>query len=145
MKDYRLDRSEHLAALSLKMGFLVVSDIQGAEILSAFDDYIVFEGNPYRHLAIRYERSRLARRECINVHGNACAICGFQFGSAYGEKMENLILVHHLKMISTSGGCRAIDPSRDMRPICANCNYVIHRRKPPYIIEEVKNMLISRG
>lgn len=147
MKDCQFDRGEHLAELSLKMGLPsdALSDIQDSSKLYVFDDHIFFEGEPYRHLAIRYERSRLARNECINVYGRACAVCGFEFGAAYGLEMEDLIQVHHLEMISSNQGCRAIDPARDMRPVCANCHYVIHRKNLPYTIEEVKDMLSLRS
>jgi predicted HNH restriction endonuclease len=143
MKGCHFDRGAHLAALSRKMELPADAppDIQDVSNLSTLDDHIVFEGNSFRHLAIRYERSRLARNECINVYGRMCAVCGFKFGAVYGPEMEDLIHVHHLEMISSSGGCRAIDPARDMRPVCANCHYVMHQRNPPYTIEEVKGML----
>ena len=34
-----------------------------------------------------------------------------------------------------------LDPIRDLRPVCPNCHAVIHRREPPFSIEEIKHML----
>lgn len=143
MKGRQTDRGAHLAALSLRMGLPtdVMSADRGISESTTIDNSSLVEWNPYRHLAIRYERSRVARNECIKVHGHVCAFCGFDFGSAYGPNMEDFILVHHLEMISLGRGSRAIDPARDMRHVCANCHYVIHHRSPPYTIEEVRRMV----
>jgi predicted HNH restriction endonuclease len=34
-----------------------------------------------------------------------------------------------------------LNPIADLRPGCPNCHAVIHRREPPFSIDEVKQML----
>jgi len=36
------------------------------------------------------------------------------------------------------------DPIRDLRPVCPNCHVVIHRREPPYSIDEVRQLLTQQ-
>ncbi|MDY6960261.1 MAG: HNH endonuclease, partial [Halobacteriota archaeon] len=36
------------------------------------------------------------------------------------------------------------DPVNDLRPVCPNCHAVLHKKKPPYTIEELKNVLDLR-
>lgn len=101
------------------------------------------EGRAQRSVAVRYERDPAARYACIERHGCTCAACGFEFGAAYGPVMDGFILVHHLEPLSASGATHT-DPAKDLRPVCANCHVVMHRRNPPFTVEEVKRMLDNR-
>lgn len=102
---------------------------------------VLLEGQARRAIALRYERNPKARLLCIQHHGTSCSICGFNFGVVYGDAFQGFIVVHHLEPISTKPGPYEIDPVRDMRPVCANCHLVIHRRTMPYSIDEVTEML----
>jgi hypothetical protein len=88
-----------------------------------------------------YERNPLARQQCIAHYGTNCYACGFSFGETYGETAEGYIHVHHLKNISGRGGEHAVDPVKDLRPICPNCHTVVHLQTPPLSIIELKRML----
>jgi putative restriction endonuclease len=88
-----------------------------------------------------YERDTEARSRCIAHYGTRCFVCDFDFGSSYGESLEGYIHVHHLRQLSDIGGEYEVDPIADLRPVCPNCHAVIHSKKPPYAIEEVKGML----
>jgi 5-methylcytosine-specific restriction protein A len=60
--------------------------------------------------------------------------------------MAGFTHVHHLKAISMVGPDYECDPIQDLRPVCPNCHAVIHRREPPYTIDEVHGLLeVSRG
>jgi 5-methylcytosine-specific restriction protein A len=56
-----------------------------------------------------------------------------------------LIVVHHLTPISTKGEAQVVDPIADLRPVCADCHLIIHRRVPPFTIEEVREMLTAES
>jgi hypothetical protein len=88
-----------------------------------------------------YERNPLARQQCIAHYGPTCFACGFSFGDVYGEIADGYIHVHHLKAVARRGGEYAIDPIKDLRPICPNCHAVAHLRNPPLSIAELKLML----
>lgn len=88
-----------------------------------------------------YERNREARSECLKHHGFACAVCSFDFEKQYGELGHDFIHVHHLVPIANQGQVYQIDPVKDLRPVCPNCHAILHKREPPYSIEEL-NVLV---
>jgi hypothetical protein len=87
-----------------------------------------------------YERNPRARKICIEHYGTACSVCEFSFQKKYGPVGRGYIHVHHLRLISEIRKDYVIDPILDLRPICPNCHAIIHSRKPPYTIEEMKKM-----
>jgi 5-methylcytosine-specific restriction enzyme A len=89
----------------------------------------------------RYERDREARRKCLEYYGVDCYVCDFNFERVYGEAGRNLIQVHHLLPLSEIHEKYIIDPVKDMRPVCPNCHAIIHRKTPPYSIEEMIELL----
>lgn len=102
---------------------------------------IFIEGAEYQSLVTRYERNSAARQRCIDHYGSACFICHFDFAAVYGELAKGFIHVHHIKPLATIGENYQVDPINDLRPLCPNCHAVIHIRKEPYTIEEVRLML----
>jgi len=92
-----------------------------------------------------YERNPRARRYCIAFFGARCFVCGFDFGSTYGSIAAGHIHVHHLRPLADIGSQYEVNPVKDMRPICPNCHAVVHRRTPPYSMDEVRAMLIPHN
>jgi predicted HNH restriction endonuclease len=88
-----------------------------------------------------YERDLKARQKCINYYGSDCSACGFNFGKSFGQLGEGFIHVHHLRPISEIAEEYNVDPIKDLRPVCPNCHAMIHRRSPPFSIEEIKVLL----
>jgi predicted HNH restriction endonuclease len=105
----------------------------------------LIEGASFTVQVSAFERNPVARQKCVTHYGKNCAVCGFNFGTAYGSSAGDYIHVHHLKPLASIGEEYVIDPIKDLRPVCANCHAVIHLRQPPYSIEEVKGMLHSDG
>ncbi len=103
------------------------------------------EGNMQRILVNRYERDPRSRQECIRQFGARCCLCGFDFGLTYGEPMAGFVHIHHLISLSSLGTEHEVDPSRDLRPVCPNCHAVLHRREPPYSLDEVRQFLMVRS
>lgn len=110
------------------------------------DDYddeptIHLEGTTKRISVNAYERNKKAREECLKVHGYSCVVCDFNFETAYGEAGKECIHVHHLTELSSIKAAYQVNPRKDLVPICPNCHYVVHRRRPAYTIDEVRSML----
>jgi 5-methylcytosine-specific restriction enzyme A len=84
-----------------------------------------------------YDRSALARQACIDHYGYDCAVCGFNFSVAYGDMGAKYIEVHHRQQIADIGEEYLIDPVKDLRPVCANCHRMLHRRRPALSIAEL--------
>lgn len=85
------------------------------------------EGAPVSIATRRYERSAAARAACIAVHGVDCAVCGMNFEARYGDVGRAYIHVHHVVPMATKRRRQAIDPKTDLRPVCANCHFMLHR------------------
>lgn len=88
-----------------------------------------------------FERSTEARLRCIEAHGTDCVVCGFSFGSVYGDFARDFIHVHHLNPLGAQREEHEVDPVIDLRPVCPNCHAVIHMRNGCLSIEEAKAML----
>jgi 5-methylcytosine-specific restriction protein A len=101
----------------------------------------LYEGTPRAVTLNVYERNPEARRRCIAHYGVACVVCDFDFGRAYGRDAEGLIHVHHIRPVSELGERYEVNAVEDLRPVCPNCHAVIHRRREPFTIEEVRMML----
>lgn len=85
----------------------------------------------------RYERSLLARELCIKHYGYNCQICNLNFENFYGEIGLHFTHIHHLKPLATIGEKYIVDPIKDLIPVCPNCHAMIHRRTPPFTVEEL--------
>ncbi|WP_236721413.1 HNH endonuclease [Trichormus sp. NMC-1] len=113
-----------------------------AEELSNEHEIInLYEGAKQRITINRYERNNEARKLCIEHYGKICYVCGFNFEKKYGEIGQGFIHVHHLIPLSEIDQEYEVDPIKDLRPVCPNCHAMIHRKNPPYTIEQIKNML----
>jgi 5-methylcytosine-specific restriction protein A len=99
-----------------------------------------FEGSRKSVLVNKYERDPSARDACVAHYGAKCQCCGMDFASEYGELGKGFIHVHHLKPVSEVGMEYRVDPKVDLIPVCPNCHSMIHRRKPPYSVDEIRQM-----
>ena len=125
---------------------LVIESQNGVGAISVFPDEISIEseydeGAVQQVLVNRYERDANARTACIAHHGTNCSICGFDFGLVYGEVMDGFIHIHHLIPLAKIKSEYQVNPKDDLRPVCPNCHAVIHRRREPYSIEDIKDLL----
>lgn len=89
----------------------------------------------------RYERDRRNRAAAISIHGTSCRGCGLDMGKHYGEVAAGFIEIHHITPVSQLGAGYVIDPMRDLVPLCPNCHAVVHRRTPPFTVNEIQVML----
>jgi 5-methylcytosine-specific restriction enzyme A len=103
------------------------------------------EGSAIQVLVNRYERNPAARLECLSHHGYSCCVCNYNFESYFGAIGKNVIHVHHLYPISSIGTEYQLDPIEDLVPICPNCHQMIHRRDPPFSINELKAIMVNIG
>ena len=92
-----------------------------------------------------YERNPEARKKCIEQYGPSCHICRFQFDKFYGKIGEGFVHVHHLKSLSEIGQEYELDPIKDLRPVCPNCHAMLHRKKPAYTVEQLKDIILKAG
>jgi 5-methylcytosine-specific restriction protein A len=120
------------------------------EIEEANDDLLFKEGKQSSHNISYAMRNNDARKKCLeyyfpNNEHYKCQICTFDFEDFYGELGKKYIIVHHKKSITLVAreiGEHEINPRIDLIPVCPNCHSMIHKRNPPYDIEEIKEKII---
>lgn len=102
------------------------------------------EGHAIQTITTRYERKRLNREACIQLNGNRCMVCGFDFAETYGPIGINYIEVHHLKSVASIGGDYRIDVASDLAPVCSNCHAMVHREEPPIPLDRLRKYVEER-
>lgn len=126
-----------------ELGFTVVAlalDEQTASIPEEVPDS-VWEGARRSVTVNRYERSPAARAACIEHHGSACLICGFDFAQTYGADFQGFIHVHHIVPISKIGEQYEVDPINDLIPVCPNCHAALHYGGKEQSPDDIKALL----
>lgn len=109
------------------------------QLAQEVDDH--FEGKRYAISVNAYERDVKARTKSIACHGCYCAVCGFDFEATYGDVGKGVIEVHHITPLSQINQEYEVNPAKDLIPVCSNCHTIIHKRKPPYGINEARRLL----
>lgn len=99
-----------------------------------------WEGSRTNVYVNKYERNAKARQLCIEHYGTDCFICKQNMAAIYGDTASGLVHVHHVKPLAEIGEEYQVDPVKDLVPICPNCHAVIHRKYPPYTVQEVTVM-----
>ncbi|MBY6073420.1 HNH endonuclease [Marinobacter salsuginis] len=100
------------------------------------------EGGKKQIYSTRYERDPKLRKQAIEIHGDSCKACGFNFGKVYGEHGSGFIHIHHVTPISSFEGKQVVNPVTDLIPLCANCHAMVHRRPNETLsIGELKQIL----
>ena len=86
------------------------------------------------------------KKEQVRASGKplACEICGFIFAEKYSGPGADYCEVHHLLPLAGEKQVRNTR-NQDLAIVCANCHRVIHRRNPPFTMEEMRQMLIVPG
>jgi 5-methylcytosine-specific restriction enzyme A len=102
---------------------------------------LLIEGMKRSRSTVAYERNSNAREACLQHHGRSCTVCGMNFQDSYGEIGQGFIHVHHIVPISQIGESYQVNPEKDLAPVCPNCHAMLHRRMPPYSIQELRNIL----
>lgn len=101
----------------------------------------LYEGAVRKISVNAYERSSVARENCIRHYGCRCVACGQALSEKYGEVAQGLIHVHHLRQLAEINAHYQVDPVQDFRPVCPTCHAVIHNRMPPFTIEEIISII----
>lgn len=106
----------------------------------AMNDSEQEEGASYLSRVARRERNPRNRLLCIQIHGDFCNICGFIPSSHY-PSLGSIIEVHHIEPLAELKRPKIYDPAKDLIPLCPNCHRAIHKRRPPYMPDELRGLL----
>ena len=126
-------------------GIIALAPLEELETIEEVNPEGLPEGAIIRVEVNRYERNRFNRAACIEIHGNSCKACGFNFGRIYGALGEGFIHVHHVTPVSEIGPDYRIDPATDLVPLCPNCHAMVHLSKSPMSVQELKKSFQNTG
>lgn len=99
------------------------------------------EGAQVLTLSQKYERNPINRRLCLINKGYKCTVCGFDFEKSYGTIGKNFIEVHHSLPVSMMEENHIVDPIKELFPLCPNCHAMIHKKTPPYTLDELRQIM----
>ena len=85
----------------------------------------------------KYERNPINRKLCLLHKGYKCYVCGFDFEKEFGEIGKSFIEVHHSLPVSQMGEYHVVDILKELYPLCPNCHAMIHKKNPPFTVEEL--------
>jgi hypothetical protein len=89
------------------------------------------------------ERMAFARnpaliRDARLLRGLSCEACDFDFENRYGDLGKDYIECHHVNPLGTRDEPTTRTQVRDVRMLCANCHRMVHRKRPPLPVEELR-------
>lgn len=116
-------------------------EYRSADELGSQSGHTFPEGAVTRVTVNKYERDPAARKKCLVTYGHQCSVCDLDFEDRYGDIGKDFIHVHHLKELSTVGPGYEVDPIEDLRPVCPNCHAMLHKRRPAFSPEELRQIL----
>jgi len=99
------------------------------------------EGEVTRVQSIRRERNKSNRALCLSIHGEICGVCGFESKANFTEEIGSIMEVHHIEPLSKLDSPKTFDPRNDLIPLCPNCHRAIHKKDPPYLPQDLKNLV----
>lgn len=89
----------------------------------------------------KHERNPINRQLCLLMKGCKCSICGFDFEEMYGSIGKGYIEVHHAIPVATMDDGHIVDVTKELFPVCSNCHSMIHSKKEPFTIDEIKQRI----
>ena len=116
-----------------------------------YDEAFVSEGSVSTKISKTRDRSQLLRERAIEYYSSpdgrvVCEACGFDYSVVYGEWGKGFIEIHHERPICQydENGTEFFisEAIKYVKPLCANCHRMIHRKKNnPITIDELKNII----
>lgn len=138
--------NEQISSLILFFGLSLLPLLPNDELIHGaieIEEVGLPEGARKTVLVNKYERNPRNRASCIAYYGTFCQGCGLDFGKLYGPAGDGFIHVHHLVPVSEIGNGYVINPIKDLVPLCPNCHAAAHLKNPPYLLEELRELIRS--
>lgn len=91
----------------------------------------------------RIERNNSNAKKVKELKGYTCEACEFNFNDFYGEIGKDFIEAHHnTKLSDLPEGKRVVlDYNKDFSVLCSNCHRMVHKKNPPFTIQEIKQKI----
>lgn len=100
----------------------------------------VEEGKQHRSENKFRERNRTIIEIKKSLSDYRCEVCNMKFIERYGKIGKKHIIAHHLNPIGSRSGS-SVTTLDDIALVCSNCHDIIHKKNPPYTINELRRMI----
>jgi predicted HNH restriction endonuclease len=122
----------------------LLTKMLGEEVASVERECRFLEGERRAAQTARSVRNAALRVAAKRRWGTRCYCCGFSFEEFYGPVGEDFAIVHHLDPLGNSDGRARETSVEDVRIVCANCHFILHRENPPLGIDELRRRIGKR-
>lgn len=136
-----------LADFPLDASIPPLEDMERGAKIVVLDENIITEGQLSTRSTSYRKRSKQLRDAAVDHYTRdgkiPCTACSFDFKLAYDDIGVGYIQIHHLEPIAF-GGERELpleEAILKVRPLCANCHVMVHRRDPWLSIEDLTDTL----
>jgi predicted HNH restriction endonuclease len=119
----------------------LLTTMLGETIASVERERRFLEGEQRAAITARSVRSTALRAEAKRRWGTRCYCCGFSFEEFYGALGKDFAIIHHLDPLENSDGQPRETSVEEVRIVCANCHYILHRQAPPLGVDELKRRI----
>ncbi len=146
----RLDPNVKLAMQVRQHRFLsdesadILASLLGEEVATIERERRFLEGERRAANTVRAVRSAALRADAKNRWGTRCYCCGFDFEEFYGDLGQGFAVIHHLDPLGGLNGRPRETSVDDVRIVCANCHYILHRQDPPLHVDDLKRRIGRR-
>ena len=107
-------------------------------------DFSDTEGRKVLKQHLVTERScRLVKKFKKSLKSFKCVVCNFDFEAKYGDIGLGFIEAHHIQPVSSLSKNRKTT-NTGLVAVCSNCHRMLHRKVPPYEIEELKKAMRNK-
>lgn len=97
----------------------------------------------HRHLERSGVLPALAKAKRLAETGRLdCEVCGFSFGSVYGELGSSYIEAHHTVPVSSMSEVK-VTKVEEIALVCANCHRMLHRGEHLLTVDELQKIVRS--
>ena len=99
------------------------------------------EGKEIKVMSTKHERNTLNRQICLEAKGYKCSVCNILLEDIYGPIAKRFIEVHHSNPVADMDDNYVVKPIKELFPVCPNCHAMLHRKNPPYSIDELRKIV----
>ena len=99
------------------------------------------EGKEIKVISTKHERNTLNRQICLEAKGYKCSVCNILLEDIYGPIAKRFIEVHHSNPVADMDDNYVVKPIKELFPVCPNCHAMLHRKNPPYSIDELRKIV----
>ncbi|ONI46748.1 hypothetical protein AN644_02630 [Candidatus Epulonipiscium fishelsonii] len=140
-----IPKDEKVDTISITSNISVNPEKEDTNIISMEENQKITTIIPIEETIAKIKLWEELKTICLEYYGAICEVCGTDYGYTYGNKFERLIDIHNMKSSNEEYDNLDVNPEEDLVPVCHNCHFIMHTKKPCYTIDEMKQLYEENG